>query len=94
MLFRYITFAHDGPQLVVTVEDNGTGISTADSTRHDSYGLKGISERAALLGGTFAIGPSPAEGTVATLRIPLSVLSPAPLQHPPHQEDHENPVGR
>lgn len=89
-----ITFAHDGPQLVVTVEDNGTGISTADSTRHDSYGLKGISERAALLGGTFAIGPSPAEGTVATLRIPLSVLSPAPLQHPPHQEDHENPVGR
>lgn len=85
-----VSFATDGPSLTVTVHDNGSGIEPEQERRHHSFGLKGISERAALLGGTFAIGPSPAEGTVATLRFPMSVLSPAP----PHQEDHENPVGR
>ena len=85
-----VSFATDGPSLTVTVHDNGSGIEPEQERRHHSFGLKGISERAALLGGTFAIGPSPDEGTVATLRFPMSVLSPAP----PHQEDHENPVGR
>ena len=73
---------------------NGSGIEPEQERHHHSFGLKGISERAALLGGTFAIGPSPVEGTAATLRIPMSVLFPASLPHPPHQEDHENPVGR
>ena len=89
-----VSFAVEGPTLTVTVHDNGSGIAPEQERHQTSFGLKGISERAALLGGTFAIGPSPAEGTVATLRIPMSVLSPAPLPPTPHQEDHENPVGR
>lgn len=89
-----VSFAAEGPTLTVTVHDNGSGIAPEQERHHNSFGLKGISERAALLGGTFAIGPSPAEGTVATLRIPMSVLSLTPLPPPPHQEDHENPVGR
>ncbi len=89
-----VSFASEGTTLTVTVHDNGSGIEPEHERHHHSFGLKGISERAALLGGTFAIGPSPVEGTAATLHIPMSVLSPASLPHPPHQEDHENPVGR
>lgn len=89
-----VAFATEGPMLTITVRDNGSGIAPEHEGRLNSFGLKSISERAALLGGSFAIGPSPAEGTVAVLRIPMSVLSPPPHAIPPREEDHENPVGR
>lgn len=83
--------------LTVVVHDNGTGITPNHQTRHDSFGLKGITERAMLLGGTFTIAPHPSEGTVATLHIPLAVLLPPPsastARSPLNQEGHENPVG-
>lgn len=84
--------------LTVVVYDNGTGITPDHQTRHDSFGLKGITERAALLDGTFTIAPHPSEGTIATLRIPMAVLLPPPstATYPSRlaQEGHENPVGR
>ena len=91
-----ITFAQDGQTLTVIVQDNGTGIRPTDGTHRGSFGLKGIRERAALLNGTFVIGRNRDEGTIATLRVPLVVLSLPPSVTPqrPHPENHENPVGR
>jgi signal transduction histidine kinase len=93
-----IAFANDGAHLVVTVHDNGTGIPPAHERRPGSFGLRGIHERAAQLNGTFEIGRDRNHGTIATLRVPLAVLSgPHPSVRKElyqHQEDHENPVGR
>lgn len=92
-----ITCAEDGGMLGVTVQDNGTGLIPHEETRQDSFGLRGISERAALLGGTFSIGPNQDDGTIATLRVPLVVLSPAPPPTPlsrPDSEDHEDSLSR
>jgi PAS domain S-box-containing protein len=92
-----ITCAEDGGMLRVTVQDNGTGGIPHEEARQDSFGLRGISERAALLGGTFSIGPNQDDGTIATLRVPLVVLSPAPLLTPlsrPDSEDHEDSLSR
>lgn len=93
-----ITFTRTGDLLTVVVHDNGTGITPGHQTRHDSFGLKGIIERAMLLGGTFTIAPHPSEGTAASLHIPMAVLihPPAASTYPSHlnQEGHEDPVGR
>ena len=93
-----ISFTRMRDLLTVVVHDNGTGITPDHQARHDSFGLKGITERAVLLGGTFTIAPHPSEGTVATLHIPLAVLIPSPsastYQSLLNQEEHEDPVGR
>lgn len=93
-----ITFTRTGDLLTVVVHDNGTGITPGHQTRHDSFGLKCIIERAMLLGGTFTIAPHPSEGTAASLHIPMAVLihPPAASTYPSHlnQEGHEDPVGR
>ncbi|MEQ1794136.1 MAG: PAS domain-containing protein [Nitrospira sp.] len=92
-----ITCAEDGEMLKVTVQDNGTGIIPHEEARQDSFGLRGISERAALLGGIFTIGPHTNEGTIAMLRVPLVILSPAHPSPPlsqPDPEDHEDSLSR
>jgi signal transduction histidine kinase len=39
--------------------------------RHQGWGLAGIQERAALVGGTFDIDSAPGQGTRLTVHIPL-----------------------
>lgn len=93
-----ISFTREQDLLTMVVHDNGTGITPDDQTRQDSFGLKGITERAGLLGGTFTIAPHPLEGTVATLHVPLALLIPPPSAPTSpallNEEEHEDPVGR
>jgi signal transduction histidine kinase len=58
--------------LVLTVTDNGKGISRKLIYGHDSLGITGMRERALALGGTFTLGGSRSKGTVLTVQIPLS----------------------
>ncbi|MDQ1615569.1 MAG: hypothetical protein QOJ60_1508 [Actinomycetota bacterium] len=55
-----------GPDIVLTVSDDGRGPGTA--TRRS--GLANIVERAELLGGTAATGPGPEGGTLVVWRVP------------------------
>jgi signal transduction histidine kinase len=55
-------------QLCLTVRDNGVGI-TADGK--GGFGLKGLKERAVLLGGQFEVGSPAAGGTVVTFSVAL-----------------------
>jgi PAS domain S-box-containing protein len=56
----------------LTVRDNGRGIDTAELSKTGSYGLLGIRERLALLGGEMVIGRETAHGTQLRVRIPLA----------------------
>jgi signal transduction histidine kinase len=58
--------------LILTVMDNGKGITTKLVESHASLGITGMRERALALGGTFTLGGSRSKGTVLTVRIPLS----------------------
>jgi PAS domain S-box-containing protein len=60
-----------GPELLLTVEDDGRGITSADLGRATSIGLLGMRERALVVGGTVTIGPRPSGGTTVTARVPL-----------------------
>jgi signal transduction histidine kinase len=58
--------------LILTVMDNGKGITRNLIYSHNSLGITGMRERALALGGTFTLGGSRSKGTILTVRIPLS----------------------
>jgi len=59
-------------RIILEVKDNGRGISDEEISNTQSMGLLGMRERAALLGGTFEIGPGPRDkGTKVAASIPL-----------------------
>jgi signal transduction histidine kinase len=53
--------------LILTVIDNGKGITRKLMYSRDSLGITGMRERALALGGTFTFG-----GSILTVQIPLS----------------------
>jgi signal transduction histidine kinase len=57
----------------LSVADNGAGFC-AETARNQpmSFGLAGMRERAALLGGTLAVRSAPGEGARITLQLPRS----------------------
>ncbi|MBI3610462.1 MAG: Gfo/Idh/MocA family oxidoreductase [Nitrospirae bacterium] len=61
--------------LQTTLSDNGRGFDLKEVSSHPekwaSFGLKGILERARLLGGTAVIDTQPGRGTKIVLRVPL-----------------------
>jgi two-component system sensor histidine kinase UhpB len=57
--------------LVITVKDNGIGITQSQLLNPGSFGIIGMNERMQQLGGKLEIYGS-AEGSVVTLRIPLA----------------------
>ena len=60
--------------LVLELTDNGTGITPHQITRPRSLGLRGMEERAALLGGSFMITGAPGVGTTARIAIPKASI--------------------
>lgn len=58
--------------LVLVVEDNGKGFRYEDATNRNGIGLMNISSRAKALNGEVNYSPSPQQGTVATIRIPIA----------------------
>jgi two-component system sensor histidine kinase UhpB len=56
----------------LSVRDNGAGMSEKpEAGKPPSFGLAGMRERAALLGGTLAVSSEPGEGVAVTLELPL-----------------------
>jgi PAS domain S-box-containing protein len=57
--------------LTVRVSDNGMGFSADAARKPESYGLLGLRERAALLGGEATISSAPGAGTRVEIRLPV-----------------------
>jgi signal transduction histidine kinase len=66
-----ITIRESDNRLVLSVADNGRGISARRLAQGDSLGLLGMRERADLLGGTLNVRRRRPRGTLVTLRAPL-----------------------
>lgn len=73
-----VNLAADGGCLVLTVKDDGRGITDAEMNNTRSIGLIGMRERAALVGGSIAFKGAPGQGTTVTVRIPLPVAHDGP----------------
>jgi signal transduction histidine kinase len=69
-----ISLAATGGELKLSVLDNGTGLPPSGARGH-GLGLRIMAHRAAIVGASFAIGPSPGGGTLVTCRLPPSAFS-------------------
>ena len=69
-----------GEAIVLVVEDDGSGFHPSGSGE-TQIGLTGMRERAAAVGGTMEIEPTPDGGTTVLACIPLSTLSHARASH-------------
>jgi signal transduction histidine kinase len=67
-----ITLLRVQDDLVITVKDNGRGISRKQIDSKSSIGISGMRERVRAFGGTFTLAGSREKGTTVTARIPLS----------------------
>jgi signal transduction histidine kinase len=58
--------------LILTVHDNGKGITKKLAHSHNSLGIIGMRERALALDGTLTLRGSKGKGTTLRVQIPLS----------------------
>ncbi len=59
-------------RFVMTISDDGRGITEAQKSAHESLGLLGMRERAELIGGTVEITGVQGSGTIVTARVRVS----------------------
>ena len=64
-------FVSEG-ELTVEVHDDGAGIDAAANAKPGSFGLRGMEERIATLGGWIDVSGAPGRGTTVMLGIPLA----------------------
>jgi signal transduction histidine kinase len=67
-----VSIGQQDEQLSIEVTDRGRGGTTAET----GYGITGMRERAALLGGDFTAGPRPGGGFRVAARLPVPVPAP------------------
>jgi len=75
-----IALGHEDGQIMLTVRDNGRGFDVCHVGRKNRFGLRGVQERAELLGGTITIDSTRKVGTTVTVRIPVELSLPNNLR--------------
>lgn len=66
-----ISLSQNRGDLIIEVRDNGKGFDSEGAIKKKSFGLLGMHERAAVLGGSIDITGSPQQGTVVRVRMPM-----------------------
>ena len=67
-----VTMTVDGREFVLTVRDNGRGITEEEKSGPSSIGLLGMRERAHLIGGEVDVAGVAGKGTTVTVRLPIA----------------------
>lgn len=70
-----INIKEDAGFIILTVEDNGKGITEREVSDSKSLGLLGINERALIFGGEVHISGSKGKGTRVAVKIPFKEVN-------------------
>jgi len=68
----YIQMKEEDGTFILTIRDNGRGITEEEKSSTHTFGILGMQERAHLIGGKIDIDRFEGKGTVVTVRIPLA----------------------
>ncbi|MGW4815904.1 sensor histidine kinase [Kitasatospora cineracea] len=71
-----VTLGYLDDAVTLDVYDDGTGFDPATAPAPDSFGLHGMHERIAALGGTLTVESAPGEGTAVAATLPLRAIDP------------------
>jgi signal transduction histidine kinase len=66
-----ITLAALGPHLLLIIRDDGVGCSSLSGVAAWGLGMRGMAERAIILGGEVEVTSAPGQGTTVRVRVPL-----------------------
>jgi len=64
-----VTLAAQGPRVILTVADDGQGFDVAAALAEDRFGLRGMRERAEVIGGALDVTSAPGAGTTVRLTV-------------------------
>lgn len=67
----FVEMAEAGPELILTVRDNGIGITPEQVRAPQSLGLIGMRERALIFGGSVLVDGQSGKGTTVTVKMPI-----------------------
>ena len=70
-----VRLRHTGGSVRLDVADDGIGITATDRSKPKSFGIRGMMERANMLGGQLSVAGGAQGGTEVTVQIPLSIES-------------------
>jgi two-component system nitrate/nitrite sensor histidine kinase NarX len=70
----WVACIETGDDLVLEVRDDGLGFLPEDVSSVSRHGLRGMRERAELIGADFQVVSRPKEGTIVRLRVPITNL--------------------
>ena len=70
-----VRLTREGGDAVLTIADNGVGMSGDARAKPGSFGLRGIRERVLLLGGVLNIASDRPSGTTVSARLPMPVTA-------------------
>jgi len=69
----WVTCQLEGGELILEIKDNGCGFSHDEVPGSSRYGLRGMRERAELIGAEFQVISKKGDGTIVILRLPFSI---------------------
>lgn len=70
----HVELLQQGPQLVITVRDDGVGIPAGGAGPVDGYGLSAMRRRVEAARGTMHLASTPGRGTLCVVVLPLGAL--------------------
>jgi signal transduction histidine kinase len=71
-----VTVAQEGEDIVLRLQDNGTGFDSAAPGPEGHYGMAMMRERAKVGGGSLDVQSAVGQGTTITVRFPIALLQP------------------
>jgi signal transduction histidine kinase len=76
-----VRLEHTNHHLTLTIVDDGQGFGPDNANTENHFGLKGMEERAAMVGGTLKVETQPGAGTSICLTVPTEIKKSEPEQN-------------
>jgi signal transduction histidine kinase len=66
-----VNIMDDVDKLILSISDDGVGFESKKIMANKTFGLLGMKERSAMMGGSYEIISTPKSGTIITVAVPL-----------------------